>query len=106
MEGYVVRKRTRLGDTEAEVEAATDRRVTENHYPSDDNPYDSLYPVENRRPAVLRCLHAIEATRFHQTRSWVVSFLILRSFGPSRGIESRCGPNRLKFGPETTHRLL
>jgi hypothetical protein len=48
MEGYVVRKRTRLGDTEAEVEAATDRRVTENHYPSDDNPYDSLYPVDDR----------------------------------------------------------
>ncbi len=33
---------------------------------------------------VLRCLHAIDATRFHQTRSWVVSFSILRSFGPSR----------------------
>ena len=48
MNGYVVRKRTRLGDTEAEVEAATDRRVTENHYPSDDNPYDSLYPVDDR----------------------------------------------------------
>ena len=27
---------------------------------------------ESRRPAVLRCLHAIDATRFHQTRSWVV----------------------------------
>ena len=33
---------------------------------------------------VLRCLHAIDATRFHQTRSWVVSFSILRSFGPCR----------------------
>ena len=33
---------------------------------------------------VLRCLHAIDATRFHQTRSWVVSFSILRSFGPRR----------------------
>ena len=32
----------------------------------------------------LRCLHAIDATRFHQTRSWVVSFSILRSFGPRR----------------------
>ena len=28
--------------------------------------------VRSRRPAVLRCLHAIEATRVHQTRSWVV----------------------------------
>ena len=40
--------------------------------------------VKSRRPAVLRCLHAIDATRVHQTRSWVVSFLILRPFGPSR----------------------
>ena len=38
----------------------------------------------SRRPAVLRCLHAIDATRFRQTRSWVVSFSILRPFGPSR----------------------
>jgi hypothetical protein len=27
--------------------------------------------VRSRRPAVLRCLHAIDATRVHQTRSWV-----------------------------------
>ncbi len=40
--------------------------------------------VRSRRPAVLRCLHAIDATRFYQTRSWVVSFPILRPFGPSR----------------------
>ena len=33
---------------------------------------------------VLRCLHAIDATRFHQTRSWVVYFSILRPFGPRR----------------------
>ena len=31
---------------------------------------------------VLRCLHAIDATRFHQTRSWVVSFSNSRPFGP------------------------
>ena len=37
-----------------------------------------------RRPAVRRCLHAIDATRVHQTRSWVVSFSSLRPFGPSR----------------------
>ena len=38
--------------------------------------------VRSRRPAVLRCLHAIDATRVHQTRSWVVSFSSLRPFGP------------------------
>ena len=38
--------------------------------------------VKSRRPAVLRCLHAIDATRVHQTRSWVVSYSIMRPFGP------------------------
>ena len=37
---------------------------------------------ESRRPAVPRCLHAIDATRVHQTGSWVVYFFILRLFGP------------------------
>ena len=31
-------------------------------------------PVRSRRPAALRCLHAIDATRFHLTIKWVVSF--------------------------------
>ena len=31
----------------------------------------------------------------------MVSFPILSRFGPSRGIESRCGPNRFVEGPET-----
>ena len=39
---------------------------------------------ESRRPAVLRCLHAIDATRFHQTRSWVVYISNLSEFGPRR----------------------
>ena len=39
-------KRTRLGDTEAEVGSDATRRVTENHYPSDDN-LRSLYPVDD-----------------------------------------------------------
>ena len=47
-----------------------------------------LLSVRSRRPAVLRCLHAIDATRVHQTRSWVVSFLILGPFGPSRAAVS------------------
>ena len=41
-------------------------------------------PVRSRRPAVPLCLHAIDATRVHQTRSWVVSFSISRPFGPRR----------------------
>ena len=40
--------------------------------------------VRSRRPAVLRCLHAIEATHAHQTKSWVVSFSILGPLGPRR----------------------
>ena len=51
MNGYLVR-RSLLGDAEVAEEAATDRRVTENHYPSDDNPYDSLYPVDDRADSV------------------------------------------------------
>ena len=40
--------------------------------------------VRSRRPAVLRRLDAIDATRFHLTMKWVVSFAILRPFGPRR----------------------
>ena len=36
--------------------------------------------VRSRRPAVLRCLHAIDATRVHLTMTWVVSFWILSQF--------------------------
>ena len=43
-----------------------------------------LSPARSRRPAVLRRLHAIDATRVYQTRSWVVYFSILRPFGPRR----------------------
>jgi len=50
--------------------------------------------VRSRRPAVLRRLHAIDATRVHQTRSWVVYFLILRPFGPRRETAMlRAGPD-------------
>ena len=41
--------------------------------------------VRSRRPAVRRRLHAIDATRVHQTRSWVVSFWILSRYGPRGG---------------------
>ena len=40
--------------------------------------------VRSRRPAVLRCLHAVDATRLHLTMKWVVYFLILSRFGPRR----------------------
>ena len=40
--------------------------------------------VRPRRPAVLRCLHAIDAIRVHLTMTWVVSFSSLRPFGPRR----------------------
>ena len=36
--------------------------------------------VRSRRPAVLRRLHAIDATRVHLTMKWVVSFPSLRPF--------------------------
>ena len=51
----------------------------------------SASTVRSRRPAVLRRLHAIDATRVHQTRSWVVSFSILRPFGPNRDAPRRAG---------------
>ena len=52
--------------------------------------------ARSRRPAVLRRLHAIDATRVHQTRSWVVSFSILRPFGPRR---DRDAPRRRRTAP-------
>ena len=45
--------------------------------------------VRSRRPAVPRRLHAIDATRAHQTRSWLVSFWILRPFVPNRDAPRR-----------------
>ena len=45
--------------------------------------YDKI-PARSRCPAVLRCLHAIDATHVHLTMKWVVSFSISRPFGPSR----------------------
>ena len=40
--------------------------------------------VRSRRPAVLRCLHAIDATRVHLMMKWVVSFSTLRPFRAGR----------------------
>ena len=38
--------------------------------------------VRMRRPVVWRRFHAVDTTRVHQTRSWLVSFWISRPFGP------------------------
>ena len=40
--------------------------------------------ARSRRPAVLRRLHAVDATRVHLTMKWVVSFSNLTPFGPRR----------------------
>ena len=45
--------------------------------------------VRSRRPVVLWCLHFIHTTRVHLTMTWVVSFLILRPFGPNRDAPRR-----------------
>ena len=42
-----------------------------------------------RRPAVRRCLHAIDATRLHLTMKWVVSFWISRPFAQATIIARR-----------------
>ena len=57
---------TQVGDTQP---AFDDERFTK-------------HLVRSRRPAVLRRLHAIDATRVHLTMTWVVSFSSLRPFGP------------------------
>ena len=48
--------------------------------PSVDWVYDLT--VRSRRPAVPQRFHAIDATRIHERRRWVVSFLLKRPFGP------------------------
>ena len=52
----------------------------------------ALAVVRSRRPAVLRCLYAIDATRLHERRRWVVFFSSLRRFGPNRD-----APRRSRF---------
>ena len=43
---------------------------------SDIDQFAKMMQVRSRRFEVLRCLHAVDATRVHQTRSCVVSFSI------------------------------
>jgi hypothetical protein len=53
--------------------------------------------ARSRRFEVLRRLHAVDATRGHQT-------MILRPFGPRRATSTESPRNRLKIQRETTHR--
>ena len=53
-------------------------------YEDEDALVGELEEVLWRRPAVLQRLHAIDARRLRESRSWVVSFSILGPFGPSR----------------------
>ena len=46
---------------------------------------EEIAQVWTRRPVVWRRLHAIFMNRLRESRRWVVSFSILRPFGPSRG---------------------
>ncbi|CAH0369723.1 unnamed protein product [Pelagomonas calceolata] len=95
MNGYVVRKRTRLGDTENEQEAATDRRVTENHYPSDDNPYDSLYPVDDRGKTKELDPESQEVSAKEMFDSTVMAFPWLPFFSNCRGFDSQVAYSKL-----------
>ena len=58
--------------------------------------------VRSRRPVVWRRLHAIDATRIHQTRSWVVSFSISRPFGPRRASASIESRSKSEMRPPTS----
>ena len=74
---------------EARIQASAEGQSQKFAFMRPNDPYNAYYEfkireVRSRRPAVLRCLHAIDATRVHLTMKWVVSFPILRPFGPSR----------------------
>jgi hypothetical protein len=45
--------------------------------------------ARSRRFEVLRCLHAVDATRVHLLMKWVVSFSNSRPFGPNRDAPRR-----------------
>ena len=57
---------------------------------------DYAGPAGSRRPEALWCLHAIDATRVHRRRSWVVSFSILSRFGLRRCSAQVPRPRRLE----------
>ena len=69
-------------------EGAEARKAIWKSMDNNNNKYVSLAEYDgwfnqSRSPRfeVLRCLHAIDATRVYQTRSWVVLYSILSEFG-------------------------
>jgi hypothetical protein len=58
-----------------------------------DNDVVPIKQCVSRRPLTLRRPHAIEATRLHQTRPWVVSFSILSHFGAFATVSVDAGPS-------------
>ena len=70
----------------------------------DHNYLEDIPKVRSRRPVVLRRLHAVDATRVHQTRSWVVSFSSLRPFGPRRATAMLRAGTGLVFLPRGAQR--
>ena len=63
--------------------------------------------VVSRRAAVARRREVVDARRVHQTRSWVVSFVILSEFGPRRATASRdLARNALRIKNESTHGIV
>ena len=69
--------------------------------------------MRSPRFEVLRCLHAIDATRLHQTRSWLVSLSNLRPFGPRRatatrraGLDERLAEVRVRYKSQPYNKLL
>ena len=63
----------------------SDTQIAKEGFVEDINNMLNAGEVRSPRFEVLRCLHAVEATRVHLTRSWVVLFSILSAFrGRSR----------------------
>ena len=63
-------------------------------------------------PYVLQCLvratrlHAVDATRLHQRRRWVVSGPNLSRFGPNRDSNGGRGPDAVRMAPNSEKRPL
>ena len=71
----------------------SDTQIAKEGFVEDINNMLNAGEVRSPRFEVLRRLHFTDTTRVHQTRSWVVLFLILRPFGPSR----ETAPNRVRI---------
>ena len=61
-------------------------------------------PARSPRFEVLRCLRAIDATRLHERRRWVVSGPNLRPFGPRRDRDRRSSRDSVRTGSNLDQR--